>query len=101
MYRIVANTNSERGNVGDWDVEIASEQFASRCQDVVKELSGEYAGGVWYQSIDIEKPTEEEVQRRIAEKSKHDAIATYTEQLANGEITQEEYNALTSGLEGQ
>ena len=67
MFNIVASTNQEYGNVGHWDIEIASEQLATRCQDVVKELSGEYAGGVWYQSMGIEKPTEEEVQQRIAE----------------------------------
>ena len=99
MFNIVASTNQEYGNVGHWDIEIASEQLAARCQDVVKELSGEYAGGVWYQSIDIKKPTEEEVQASIADKAKQDTVSQYNEQLASGEITQEEYDVLIATLD--
>lgn len=67
MYKIVASLDKNKASVGGWDITIADDQNALRSQEVVTELLDVYPEGVWYQDMQLDKPTEEEVLQRIAD----------------------------------
>lgn len=64
-YNIVASTDTLKGSVGHWDVEIANEQLIARCQDTIVNTMGVYGGGIWFQNTEALKPTDEEVSIRL------------------------------------
>ena len=66
-YEVVAHTLEEEGLVGDFDVIIKTDITIAEAQQLTISNIGKYAGGIWMQYADTQRPSTEEVALRKAE----------------------------------
>jgi len=66
LFKVVANTIEENGNVGQWDTVLAEKATMVEAQVLVKHNSGKFDGGVWFGNTDMVNLTDEETTQRIA-----------------------------------